>query len=156
MTRTIPRHRCGLLVALLFAASPWLLAADPPRTDAKTAPGTAYAPGIANWDKGRVFTTYHWVDAGWSFPPPAAGPAGTLAFLPAQDDDATELLFGISPRQFQGADEPESPRLIRYAEKLWGYLFSCRVRNRADCKKGNFHFDRESGRRICFHVADGV
>jgi len=38
---------------------------------------TAYAPGIANWDKGRVFTTYHWVDAGWAFPPPASGPAGT-------------------------------------------------------------------------------
>jgi uncharacterized repeat protein (TIGR01451 family) len=38
---------------------------------------TAYAPGIANWDKGRVFTTYHWVDANWVFPPPATGPAGT-------------------------------------------------------------------------------
>jgi uncharacterized repeat protein (TIGR01451 family) len=38
---------------------------------------TVYAPGIANWDRGRVFTTYHWVDANWTFPPPAIGPAGT-------------------------------------------------------------------------------
>src|SRR5579871_3247255 len=27
---------------------------------------TVYAPGIANWEKGRVFTTYHWVDANWT------------------------------------------------------------------------------------------
>jgi uncharacterized repeat protein (TIGR01451 family) len=38
---------------------------------------TAYAPGIANWEKGRVVVACHWVDANWVFPPPASGPAGT-------------------------------------------------------------------------------
>ena len=38
---------------------------------------TAYAPGIANWDKGKVFVTCRWVDANWEFPPPASARAGT-------------------------------------------------------------------------------
>ena len=38
---------------------------------------TAYAPGIANWDKGKVFVTCRWVDANWEFPPPAAARAGS-------------------------------------------------------------------------------
>jgi uncharacterized repeat protein (TIGR01451 family) len=38
---------------------------------------TAYAPGIANWDKGKVFVTARWVDANWEFPPPAAARAGS-------------------------------------------------------------------------------
>jgi uncharacterized repeat protein (TIGR01451 family) len=37
---------------------------------------TAYAPGIANWEKSRVFVTYHWVDAGWEFPLPGSERAG--------------------------------------------------------------------------------
>ena len=36
---------------------------------------TAYAPGIANWDRGKVFVTCRWVDANWEFPPPAAARA---------------------------------------------------------------------------------
>jgi uncharacterized repeat protein (TIGR01451 family) len=38
---------------------------------------TAYAPGVFNWQKSRVFTTYHWVDAAWEFPPPAQARAGS-------------------------------------------------------------------------------
>ncbi len=38
---------------------------------------TAYAPGILNWEKGRVFATCRWVDANWEFPPPAVARAGT-------------------------------------------------------------------------------
>ena len=38
---------------------------------------TAYAPGIANWDKGKVFVTCRWVDANWEFPPPASARAGS-------------------------------------------------------------------------------
>jgi uncharacterized repeat protein (TIGR01451 family) len=37
---------------------------------------TAYAPGIANWEKSRVFVSYRWVDAGWEFPPPGVERAG--------------------------------------------------------------------------------
>lgn len=37
---------------------------------------TAYAPGIANWEKGKVFVTCRWVDANWEFPPPAAARSG--------------------------------------------------------------------------------
>jgi uncharacterized repeat protein (TIGR01451 family) len=38
---------------------------------------TAYAPGVYNWQRSRVFTTYHWVDAAWTFPPPAQARAGS-------------------------------------------------------------------------------
>lgn len=37
---------------------------------------TAYAPGIQNWEKGRVVVTARWVDANWEFPPPAVARAG--------------------------------------------------------------------------------
>jgi len=33
---------------------------------------TAYAPGIHEWDKGRVVATCRWVDANWTLPPPAS------------------------------------------------------------------------------------
>jgi uncharacterized repeat protein (TIGR01451 family) len=42
---------------------------------------TVYAPGIFNWQKSRVFTTYHWVDAAWEFPPPAQARAGSEQVL---------------------------------------------------------------------------
>jgi uncharacterized repeat protein (TIGR01451 family) len=38
---------------------------------------TAYAPGIFNWEKSKVFVTCRWVDANWEFPPPAATRAGS-------------------------------------------------------------------------------
>jgi uncharacterized repeat protein (TIGR01451 family) len=38
---------------------------------------TAYAPGVYNWEKSRVFLSYHWVDANWEFPPPAKVRAGS-------------------------------------------------------------------------------
>jgi uncharacterized repeat protein (TIGR01451 family) len=42
---------------------------------------TVYAPGIFNWDKGRVFVTCKWADANWVFPPGAIVPAGTAHVL---------------------------------------------------------------------------
>jgi uncharacterized repeat protein (TIGR01451 family) len=42
---------------------------------------TAYAPGIHDWDKGRVFATCRWVDAEWRFPPPASARAGSDVVL---------------------------------------------------------------------------
>jgi uncharacterized repeat protein (TIGR01451 family) len=53
---------------------------------------TAYAPGIANWEKGRVVVTCRWVDASWAFPPPATGPVGTQQVL-------TTRVFRHSDRQ---------------------------------------------------------
>ncbi len=38
---------------------------------------TVYAPEIANWQKSKVFINHHWVDAEWTFPPPAARRTGT-------------------------------------------------------------------------------
>lgn len=38
---------------------------------------TAYAPGIYNWDKHKVFAVKHWYDVQWEFPPPATNPTGT-------------------------------------------------------------------------------
>ena len=38
---------------------------------------TAYAPGVFDWEKGRVFVSTRWVDANWEFPPPAAVRAGS-------------------------------------------------------------------------------
>jgi uncharacterized repeat protein (TIGR01451 family) len=38
---------------------------------------TAYAPGVYDWDRGRVTVTCRWVDAAWRFPDPAVVPAGT-------------------------------------------------------------------------------
>jgi len=38
---------------------------------------TVYAPGVYNWERGRVFVTCKWVDANWIFPPGAIVPAGT-------------------------------------------------------------------------------
>jgi uncharacterized repeat protein (TIGR01451 family) len=37
---------------------------------------TSFAPGIFNWEKSRVYSTIHWVDANWEFPPPARVRAG--------------------------------------------------------------------------------
>jgi len=38
---------------------------------------TAYAPNVYNWECRKQTATIHWVDAQWSFPPPAINPAGT-------------------------------------------------------------------------------
>jgi uncharacterized repeat protein (TIGR01451 family) len=38
---------------------------------------TCYAPGVFDWDKGRVFVSCKWVDANWQFPPTALVPAGS-------------------------------------------------------------------------------
>lgn len=38
---------------------------------------TAYAPGIYDWSKHKVFAVKHWYDVRWEFPPPATNPVGT-------------------------------------------------------------------------------
>jgi len=38
---------------------------------------TAYAPGIYDWGKHKVFAVKHWYDVQWEFPPPATNPTGT-------------------------------------------------------------------------------
>lgn len=38
---------------------------------------TAYAPGIYDWSKHKVFVVKHWYDVRWEFPPPATNPTGT-------------------------------------------------------------------------------
>jgi uncharacterized repeat protein (TIGR01451 family) len=42
---------------------------------------TVYAPGVHDWDKGRVFVTCRWVDAEWRFPPPTSARAGSDVVL---------------------------------------------------------------------------
>lgn len=37
---------------------------------------TAYAPSVYGWDGRKQTATIHWVDAQWTFPPPAINPAG--------------------------------------------------------------------------------
>jgi len=37
----------------------------------------AYAPGIYNWDKHKVFVTKHWFDVAWELPPAATNRIGT-------------------------------------------------------------------------------
>ena len=37
----------------------------------------AYAPGIHDWQKHKVFAEKHWYDVTWKFPPPATNPIGT-------------------------------------------------------------------------------
>lgn len=38
---------------------------------------TAYAPGIYDWNKHKVFAVKHWYDLYWEFPPAATNPTGT-------------------------------------------------------------------------------
>ncbi|MBL7133952.1 MAG: hypothetical protein ISS78_07640, partial [Phycisphaerae bacterium] len=38
---------------------------------------TAYAPSVYGWDRHRHTAVIHWVDAQWTFPPPAINPVGT-------------------------------------------------------------------------------
>jgi uncharacterized repeat protein (TIGR01451 family) len=42
---------------------------------------TCYAPGIYDWDKGRVFVSCKWVDANWTFPGGLIVPAGSQPVL---------------------------------------------------------------------------
>ncbi len=37
----------------------------------------AYAPGIYDWNKHKVFVVKHWYDVQWNCPPPATNPIGT-------------------------------------------------------------------------------
>lgn len=66
---------------------------DDPSDDIKLSPGqtwcvitspvegdthiVAYAPGIYEWDKHKVFAVKHWYDLAWEWPAPATNPTGT-------------------------------------------------------------------------------
>ena len=55
----------------------------------------AYAPGIYDWSKHKVFAKKHWYDATWEFPPPAINPIGTphtLATKVSQYSDGAPLV----------------------------------------------------------------
>jgi uncharacterized repeat protein (TIGR01451 family) len=56
----------------------WCLISSPVEGDTYV---TVYAPGIADWEKNKVYTTVRWVDAMWEFPPPASKPAGSEHLL---------------------------------------------------------------------------
>ena len=54
----------------------------------------AYAPGIQNWDKHKVFVKKHWYDVVWEFPPDATNPIGkehTLRTRVSRYSDKTPL-----------------------------------------------------------------
>ena len=38
---------------------------------------TVYAPSVYDWNNHKTFAVVHWIDAVWTFPPPAVNPAGT-------------------------------------------------------------------------------
>ena len=46
----------------------WCILSSPVEGDTYV---TVYAPGIADWEKNKVYATVRWVDAQWEFPPPA-------------------------------------------------------------------------------------
>ncbi len=52
----------------------WCVISSPVEGDTHV---TAYAPGVFDWERGRVTVTCRWVDAAWRFPDPAVVPAGT-------------------------------------------------------------------------------
>jgi uncharacterized repeat protein (TIGR01451 family) len=52
----------------------WCVISSPVEGDTHV---TVYAPGVANWERGRAFSTIKWVDANWELPSPAQARAGT-------------------------------------------------------------------------------
>jgi uncharacterized repeat protein (TIGR01451 family) len=54
--------------------STWVVITSPVEGDSHV---TAYAPGIYDWDKHKVFVQKHWYDVAWQFPPSATNPVGT-------------------------------------------------------------------------------
>jgi uncharacterized repeat protein (TIGR01451 family) len=42
---------------------------------------TVYAPGIANWEKNKIYVTIRWVDANWTLPAPGQARAGAVHVL---------------------------------------------------------------------------
>lgn len=58
----------------LTAGQTWCVITSPIEGDSYI---TAYAPGIYDRSKHKVFVTKHWYDVKWSFPTPATNPIGT-------------------------------------------------------------------------------
>lgn len=56
------------------AGQSWVVVSSPTEG---TSYVTAYAPSVYGWDRQRRSATIYWVDAQWTFPPPAINPAGT-------------------------------------------------------------------------------
>jgi uncharacterized repeat protein (TIGR01451 family) len=57
----------------LEAGQTWCVITSPIEGDTYI---TAYAPGIYDWSKHKVFVTKHWYDVAWEFPPAATNPIG--------------------------------------------------------------------------------
>ncbi len=58
----------------VLAGQGWITLSSPIEGTSHVA---VYAPEVRAWDKRLQTATVHWVDAQWSFPPPAINPAGT-------------------------------------------------------------------------------
>jgi uncharacterized repeat protein (TIGR01451 family) len=58
----------------LMAGQTWCVITSPIEGDTHI---TAYAPGIHDTNKHKVFVTKHWYDVAWEFPEPAVNPIGT-------------------------------------------------------------------------------
>jgi uncharacterized repeat protein (TIGR01451 family) len=68
----------------------------------------AYAPGIYDWSKHKVFATKHWYDVDWEFPPPATNPVGTthdFATVVTKHSDGSPLPgYEVTYRILDGPD----------------------------------------------------
>jgi uncharacterized repeat protein (TIGR01451 family) len=51
----------------------WCVISSPVEGDTHV---TVYAPEVFNWDRHKLNVTIHWINAGWSIPPPAANRIG--------------------------------------------------------------------------------
>ena len=73
----------------------------------------AYAPGIYDWSKHKVFADKHWFDVAWKFPPAATNPIGTphrLATTVTKHSDGTPLAgYEVTYRIVDGPAAKLSP-----------------------------------------------
>jgi len=67
---------------------------------------TAYAPGIYDWSKHKVFATKHWMDVAWQFPADAVNPIGTTheftTFLKKHSDGTPLVGYVVNYRIVSG------------------------------------------------------
>lgn len=80
---------------------------------------TAYAPDVYGWDGRKQTSIIYWVDAQWTFPPPAINPAGTRhAFTTTvnrQSDNAPQVGWAVRYEILDGPDAgfaPDGARVI--------------------------------------------
>ena len=70
LTRGTPETGDDLCIA---AGQTWAAVTSPIEGDTYV---TVYAPSVYNWNCHKAFAVIHWIDAAWTFPPPAVNPAG--------------------------------------------------------------------------------